>query len=62
MEAEIHMEDSWEESQTFIQIAEENIYMQIIIYSCLASHDKRQEAQQLKGGEKIASFHEDQVV
>lgn len=42
-------------------IAEENIYVQIITYSCLASHDKRQEAQQLKGGEKITSFHEDQV-
>lgn len=40
MEAEIHMEESWEESQTLIQIAEENIYVQIIIYSCLASHDK----------------------
>lgn len=52
MEAELHMEESWEESQTLIQIAEENIYVQIIIYSCLASHDKRQEAQQLKGGEK----------
>lgn len=56
------MEESWEESQTLIQIAEKNIYVQLIIYSCLASHDKRQEAQQLKGGEKITSFHEDQVV
>lgn len=55
------MEESWEESPTLIQIAEENIYVQIIIYSCLASHDKRQEAQQLKGGEKITTFHEDQV-
>lgn len=62
MEAEIRMEESWEESQTLIQIAEKNIYVQLIIYSCLASHDKRQEAQQLKGGEKITSFHEDQVV
>lgn len=55
-------EESWEESYTLIQIAEENIYAQIIIYSCLASHDRRQEAQQLKGGEEISSFREDQIV
>lgn len=55
-------EESWEESYTLIQIAEENIHAQIIIYSCLASHDKRQEAQQLKGGEEISSFREDQIV
>lgn len=41
---------------------QENIYAPIITYSCLASHDKRQEAQQLKGGEEISSFHEDQIV
>lgn len=56
------MEESQEESYTLIQIAQENIYAPIIIYSCLASHDKRQEAQQLKGGEEISSFHEDQIV
>lgn len=53
---------SWEESYTLIEIAEENIHAQSIIYSCLASHDKRQEAQQLKGGEEISSFHEVQIV
>lgn len=53
----------WEESHTLWSgSARENIYAPIITYSCLASHDKRQEAQQLKGGEEISSFHEDQIV
>ena len=46
------------ETQTLIQIMKENIYVEIISYSCFWSHDKRQETQQLEETYKIMSFHE----
>lgn len=65
VEKDTQMKKPWEESYTLIQIMQQNIYAPVIIYSGLASHDKRQEAQQLKGGGGwwgISSFYEDQIV